>query len=345
MTRHPQKIYNIFQDDKLLSKESNLKEALKLVKAGDLKKKHVFKILYKKPTRVKFVRVDTKEVERVDTEPHDVKDEDIIKKKYDHLEKLTEEEMDIISEYVNEKDYPQGILGQGAQGSAILMMNPSLYGWYILKILEGSVNVDIQKYTWLSNHPVKGVQETLFISSDGVALGLEFIDAKTLYDIKSFTDQQKTKVATQLNNIIANMHKNGIYHLDLKPDNILIDNKFNVTVIDLGVSAIRDLPETWFHRQGSILVAPPVINPITGNYISSEYSEGLAFHDQPQESIMKYFEIIDRFGIIVCLLYMDNPTSGGVWNLRTGPEEKRNAILSQKDSVLYPIYKKFFENY
>jgi hypothetical protein len=42
---------------------------------------------------------------------------------------------------------------------------------------------------------------------------------------------------------------------------------------------------------------------------------------------------------------MDNPTSGGVWNLRTGPEEKRNAILSQKDSFFYPVYENFFENY
>lgn len=60
---------------------------------------------------------------------------------------------------------------------------------------------------------------------------------------------EQLKVFTQVLQAVAELHRRGVVHRDLKPDNILVDGSGNVKLVDLGIAHAADLPGLdWANR-------------------------------------------------------------------------------------------------
>lgn len=56
---------------------------------------------------------------------------------------------------------------------------------------------------------------------------------------KPFSEEETRNILTQILDALTEVHEAGIYHLDIKPDNILIDRKGNAYLIDFGASKVQ----------------------------------------------------------------------------------------------------------
>lgn len=100
---------------------------------------------------------------------------------------------------------------------------------------------------------VDGLPETLdFFESDSeIFLFKSFQNGITLRDyLEQFRSREKAKklfeVLEQLDPILEHIHENRIYHLDIKPGNIIVDssNRVRVSLIDFGLALNKNEPET-----------------------------------------------------------------------------------------------------
>ena len=80
------------------------------------------------------------------------------------------------------------------------------------------------------------------IADDGknISLVTEYIKGETLDNLKLFdlSYDIKLKMVKEIGNVLEYMHVNHMIHRDLKPGNILIDNKYNIYLIDFGIAKI-----------------------------------------------------------------------------------------------------------
>jgi serine/threonine protein kinase len=100
---------------------------------------------------------------------------------------------------------------------------------------------------------VDGLPETLdFFESDSeIFLFKSFQTGITLKDyLEQFRSKEKAKklfeVLEQLEPILEHIHANQIYHLDIKPGNIIVDSSkgIRVSLIDFGLAFDKNEPET-----------------------------------------------------------------------------------------------------
>jgi len=98
---------------------------------------------------------------------------------------------------------------------------------------------------------------------DTVLMVLEFANGGDLYDVIYYSGPMKEKLAAtyfkQLLDGIAEVHRMGITHRDLKPNNILLDHKFCLKITDFGLSHIgsdkiapknKRMKTTWVGTKG-----------------------------------------------------------------------------------------------
>lgn len=76
------------------------------------------------------------------------------------------------------------------------------------------------------------------------------------YNILSF--KEKIKIFIQIIDAIKFIHQHNIVHLDLKPENIFIENNLTVKILDFGLSRIKDSPVQY---QDSIVGSLDFISP------------------------------------------------------------------------------------
>ena len=67
---------------------------------------------------------------------------------------------------------------------------------------------------------------------------MEYIEGVNLIDFIITAGQQEDRVIryifTQIGRVLLQLHKAGIAHRDLKPDNMIITNNFELKIIDFG---------------------------------------------------------------------------------------------------------------
>ena len=81
----------------------------------------------------------------------------------------------------------------------------------------------------------------LFEENDTVYYVMDFVQGKSLADYmeqqhKPLTEPQVLFILGQLLDALDDVHSKSIWHLDLKPDNIMMDGNGRVTIIDFGAS-------------------------------------------------------------------------------------------------------------
>lgn len=106
-----------------------------------------------------------------------------------------------------------------------------------LKCLRHENIIRLLAYNLNAKYPDRNKQ-----SRDVILLVLEYAAGGELFDILYYTEKLEPILArTYFRQLVAGiscMHKNGIIHRDIKPQNLLLDNKYNLKITDFGLSKI-----------------------------------------------------------------------------------------------------------
>ncbi|KAK6902903.1 hypothetical protein I203_108163 [Kwoniella mangroviensis CBS 8507] len=89
-----------------------------------------------------------------------------------------------------------------------------------------------------------------------------------------FTEDQSRKIFRQIVDAVGYLHRRGIYHRDLKDENIVIDRNLSVKIIDFGSAVIEDPTQTpvlYDHFRGTM------------SYASAEVLNGRHYHAGPAD--------------------------------------------------------------
>ncbi len=188
-------------------------------------------------------------------------DEDLIKIKQEFFknlqDKLREMNVNIITEVEVTKLRPS--IGQGTFGK---VYKGTYQGKVIAikKILLKDDNFDCDENTQKALYDITNeIKSVLYVSNSKIPLfyGIwknlgkynlifEFCPGKNLKDAYHFlNDKQKFSVCLQLSELLQTIHSSNLIHRDIKPSNIMIDENFNIKLIDFGVSRIASRTSTF----------------------------------------------------------------------------------------------------
>ena len=198
---------------------------------------------------------------------------------------------------------PGDVLGSGAFATVQLVTNVETGEQYAAKVAldhrdsRKAFKKEVDIYKILDHGPSVTNMIEFFGKPDCVII-LEFQSGGDLFDeiVKRnhYSENDARKACFQLLTAIKFMHDQGIAHLDLKPENVLLDAEFNLKVTDFG--------EAKTFNVGS--PKKDVFKDFAGTpeYMATE------MHKHPRKSI-KYSEIVDEFavGVILYILLTGYP--------------------------------------
>lgn len=152
----------------------------------------------------------------------------------------------------------------------------------------------------LSNPHIVGVLD-LFDENGTAYYVMDYVEGESLSarlkrTKKPMTEQEVLPVLTQILDALECVHNEGIWHLDLKPANVMIDKKGNIILIDFGAS-----------KQ---------VKNANGDSLSTSsamaYTQGYAPSEQMEQSIDKFGPWTDLYALgatLYNLLTMQKPPS------------------------------------
>ena len=124
----------------------------------------------------------------------------------------------------------------------------------------------------------------------GNCIVFEYIPGKSLWEhvrLGTVNEKQVKNILIEICDALIYMHKNGVVHCDLSPDNIIITDDLHVKIIDIGN------PETEYEANKEILVkelefiAPELIKGEEADVRSDVYSVGKIMEFMHARNIMK----------------------------------------------------------
>lgn len=191
-------------------------------------------------------------------------------------------------------------LGSGSFGSTSLVHDNNIDRNFVLKTIKLTTDniksifqeIDmlkkIAKYGCKTNllcyvdYYINYGDKTLYIVTD------TFDNSKTLFDFIRYHQQNKIKIPTGdllkimkgLLQALVYLHKIGIAHADIKPENILINDNLDIQLIDFGISCAKDCSV-----KGTVLYQSPELLMITGKKVNNKelkkgdiFSMGVVFY-------------------------------------------------------------------
>lgn len=150
-----------------------------------------------------------------------------------------------------------GTLGAGAH-STILHVRRSADGkQYALKVVPLESKED-HKFYLQAEHEYKVAQKfrhanlikvhalekprDWFFRVRKCHLLIEYVNGKTLDNVPALALPRLVQVFTKIASGLQHMHLRGVYHADLKPNNILLSRTGEVKIIDFGLARIKNAP-------------------------------------------------------------------------------------------------------
>lgn len=110
-----------------------------------------------------------------------------------------------------------------------------------------------------------------------VNLLIEFVNGKTLDQIPPMPMPKLAPVAAQVAAGLVHMHRRGVFHADLKPNNIMMGKRGEVKIIDYGLAWIKG--ETKDRLQGTPeYMAPETVRGKIINEQTDIYNYGATFY-------------------------------------------------------------------
>ncbi|MES2586263.1 MAG: protein kinase [Pseudomonadota bacterium] len=119
-------------------------------------------------------------------------------------------------------------------------------------------------------------------------IAMERVDGRPLEDFiqegKVFTIDEVVQIGADLAQAVQSLHAQDAIHLDIKPENILIDDKGKLTLIDFGLSHHARFPDLLAEEMRKGIGSAPYISPeqVTGirsDYRSDIFSIGVIMYE------------------------------------------------------------------
>lgn len=178
---------------------------------------------------------------------------------------------------------PQGQAGQGGFGSVVVAWDPTIERQVAIKCLplegtvasQGSILLDSQS---VDVSAVPGLEEArtaaklsdssivqvydFQVEGDTAYLIMEYVDGTTLSDLlRDYPNEIDANVVAAVFRAVAHAlqvaHKHHVLHLDVKPDNVLIDRAGHVKVTDFGLAKLANEAGYGAAEGGTIGYMPP----------------------------------------------------------------------------------------
>src|SRR6266542_1437740 len=147
-----------------------------------------------------------------------------------------------------------GTLGSGAHSSILHIRRSNDSRQYALKVVPLQSKED-QKFLQQAQHEFRVAQmldhanlikvyaletprDWLFRVRK-VHLLIEYVNGKTLDTIKGLSLPRLVQVFAQIAAGLVHMHRRGVYHADLKPNNIMLSRSGEVKILDYGLATIK----------------------------------------------------------------------------------------------------------
>lgn len=153
---------------------------------------------------------------------------------------------------------PLGTLGHGAHSTILHVRRRKDGKQYALKVVpiagpEERKFLDQAKFEFrvasLLGHPnllrihrLETERDWLFRVRK-VQLLLEYVNGKTLDQVPGLTLPKKVQIFEKIADALAHMHRRGVCHADIKPNNVMLSRTGEVKVIDFGLAWIKGEPK------------------------------------------------------------------------------------------------------
>lgn len=167
------------------------------------------------------------------------------------------------------------MLGRGGMGVVFLGHDPELDRPIAIKLLAPSLMSDeVARQRFLREaQAVAAISHPSIVAIHRVEangrlpwFAMEFVDGKSLAEHlasgRNFSDRQVAKIGFQVASALAAAHAADLIHRDIKPGNILIDDKSGrVRLMDFGLA--RELSDSKLTSTGALLGTPAYMAPET----------------------------------------------------------------------------------
>jgi serine/threonine protein kinase len=146
-------------------------------------------------------------------------------------------------------------LGSGAHSTILHVRRTADSRNYVLKVVSVDDPDEDMKYVRQAQHEYRVgkildhkylvkvyalelVKDWLFRTKKAQLL-LEYVNGKTLDQCPPLSMPRLIQAFSQIATGVAHMHRKGVYHTDLKPNNVLLSRAGSVKIIDFGLAQIR----------------------------------------------------------------------------------------------------------
>ncbi len=186
-------------------------------------------------------------------------------------------------------------LGQGGMGSVYKAMDQELERFVALKTVRPDLASNAGMLRRLKQEILLARKVThpnvIRIHDIGVADGLRFITMEYfegsdlgshLYKNRKLGSAESTGIVRQICDGLAAAHKQGVIHRDLKPQNVLINERGEIRILDFGLARSVESPNLT--RSGMLVGTPNYMSPeqATGDPVdvqSDIYAVGLMWYE------------------------------------------------------------------
>ncbi|MEJ2059293.1 MAG: HEAT repeat domain-containing protein [Gammaproteobacteria bacterium] len=165
-------------------------------------------------------------------------------------------------------------VGKGAFGTVLLVEDTMVREQLVLKILHPAMAADqdmIKRFTRelrfarRITHP-NVIRIHDFTTAAGLfALSMEYFPSHALgqemAEKKPLPIERALKIAKDIADGMSAAHAQGVIHRDLKPNNVLINDKEEVKVVDFGIAAAHDVGDTRLTKTGIVVGTPRYMAP------------------------------------------------------------------------------------
>ena len=165
-------------------------------------------------------------------------------------------------------------IGKGATATVFKAMDPALNRWVALKVLcagtgyaEEMEQRFRQEMAILANLSIYGITAIFEQGQiDGFTyFAMEYVEGQTLdkyLESQDLTQDIKLQLLLDLSKILAELHEHSVCHRDIKPQNIMVDNKGKLRLMDLGIAkSLAEGQDIYVTQPGYVMCTPAYMAP------------------------------------------------------------------------------------